>query len=294
MSAYDSTLEGGRYSQAVSEIVGPSSLRGDEPAPTVEPVTAPPTMPDENRLGGVGWLHDSRGRLGTHEWRILRRAIYRELAAASVDRLRLNTRRRPTDSPSVPAPPDSAAVRAAEAHCLAQHPSVEGHARRTWAFGRALAAADGVDNLDEELFYIGCLLHDVTLEQPTPGEDFTLESGAIAAGCLTPHHTDAQGRLLQDMISAHCTPGASVGLDGEHAVYVQAGATADLIGRRLADLSAPAVAAIHEQHPRGDLAADFVAFITAEADAVPRGRFALLRRHGFTLAIRASPSRRVP
>ena len=249
--------------------------------------------PDPDRLGGVGWLQRSSGRLEADERRTLRREIYRELGRATADRLRLATGRRPTTTPPIPAPPDSHAVRAAEARCRAQLPSVEGHARRTWAFGRALAAADGVDNLDEELFYIGCLLHDATLDDPVPGEDFTLQSGLSAAACLTPGHTHDQRTLLRDMISAHCTPGASPAIDGEHAVYIQAGATADLLGRRLADLARTDVAEIHDRHPRGDLVDDFVSLIKAEAAAVPDGRFALLARHGFTVAMRLSPSRRV-
>ncbi len=89
--------------------------------------------------------------------------------------------------------------------------------------------------------------------------------------------------------SDHATPGASVAADGAEAYYVQAGATCDLGGLRLHHLGEQLVAEVLEQHPRTGLTADITARIAAEAAAVPQGRFALLRRTGFALAIRAAP-----
>ncbi|MGE5211894.1 MAG: hypothetical protein ACM3MM_11565 [Acidobacteriota bacterium] len=43
------------------------------------------------------------------------------------------------------------------------------------------------------------------------------------------------------------------------------------------------------RHPRAGLRDDIIGRIRAEAAAVPDGRFALLRRTGFTTAIRLAP-----
>lgn len=251
-------------------------------------------VPDPGRTGGIDWLERTNGVLTRAERRRLVAVSLRSLAADVPDRIQLARGRRATEMPPVPGPPDSRLARDAEAACAEQGRSVQGHSYRTWAFGRTLAALDGVTGLDEELFYVGCLLHDAGLETAVPGEDFTIRSAAAASACVAPHRDACEVRLVEDAISAHCTPGASVEVDGVHATYIQAGATADLLGQRLVELTAGHVADVHARHPRGAFVDDFTRFIAAEARAVPGGRFAMLHRLGFTLAMRASPSRRVP
>jgi len=95
--------------------------------------------------------------------------------------------------------------------------------------------------------------------------------------------------LLCDAVAGHSTPGASIESDGAVAVYVQAGATCDLGGLRLQHLATPFVDDTLGRHPRRGLVEDRRARIDAEADAVPDGRFALLRRTGFGLAIKLAP-----
>ncbi|MEM8708093.1 MAG: phosphohydrolase [Actinomycetota bacterium] len=247
---------------------------------------------DLSRTGGIDWLEATRGALEPAERRRLRNAALRELVTGLPDRLRLATGRRPDHDPVLPPPPDSALARDAEARCAEQSVVVQAHSYRTWAFGRALAAADEAPGFDDELFYLGCLLHDHGLDHAVAGEDFTLRSAAVAEACIEPHRPDDR-RLVADMISAHCTPGATVEVDGVHATYIQAGATADLLGSRLADLSRGYVDSVHTDHPRGDLVAGLGARIRAEAAAVPDGRFAMLHRIGFVVAMRTGPSRRV-
>jgi quinol monooxygenase YgiN len=78
--------------------------------------------------------------------------------------------------------PDSAFAREAERACDELPAALVSHSYRTWLFGRALAAVDGIA-LDLELFYCGSLLHDHGIAQPTPGRDFTLASADRTLAC---------------------------------------------------------------------------------------------------------------
>jgi hypothetical protein len=251
-------------------------------------MTGRPT-PDPSRVGGIGWLEATNGTLTGSERRRLLAAIARGQAAALAGRVKVAVGRRPDRIAPVPAPPDSALARAAIEACAEQPSSVIGHSHRTWAFGRALAAVDGEARLDEELFYVAALLHDTGLLEAVVGEDFTLRSGRIAAACASGYVDEAGVRRVQDAIAVHTTPGVSVSDDGAEGFYVQAGATLDLGGLRLADLAAAQVEGVLADHPRTGLTDDIVTLIRAEAAAVPDGRFALLKRTGFLPAIRFAP-----
>jgi hypothetical protein len=217
--------------------------------------------------------------------------IVRGQAEAAVGRLTLALGRRPSSTEFRP-PPDSALARDAEEAAADQPDALVGHGYRTWAFGRALAAVDGLAGLadfDEELFYVAALLHDVGLVGAVAGEDFTLRSAAAAEPVVTRHAGLEAANAVCDAIAAHATPGVTLETDGPIACYVQAGATCDLGALRLDELSPAFVDRIVADHPRTGFAADIVGRISAEARAVPRGRFQLLRRTGFTLAVRLAP-----
>ena len=95
--------------------------------------------------------------------------------------------------------------------------------------------------------------------------------------------------VLCDAIVDHATPGITVDEHGAEAFYVQTGATCDLGGLRLHHLTASHVESITDAHPRHGFAAEIVGRVRAESQAMPEGRFAVLRRTGFTLAIRLAP-----
>lgn len=187
--------------------------------------------PDPERLGGIAWLERTQGALSAAERRRLIRPILRGQGQALLGRLALLTGRRPAASLAVPEPPHSAMTRAAEDAAADQPAPLLGHAYRTWAFGRALAAADE-EAIDDELFYVACLLHDIGLVEAVAGEDFTLRSGRCAGTVVGAHRPDDID-LVRDAISAHATPGASREVDGLLGFYVQAGAVCDLAGLRL-------------------------------------------------------------
>jgi hypothetical protein len=116
---------------------------------------------------------------------------------------------------------------------------------------------------------------------PVAGEDFTLRSAEAAIACADRHGRD-DGEWIGDGITAHATPGVTVDRDGAIGTYVQAGALLDLGGLRLWDASPSLLREVADRWAPGDL----VPYVVAEAKAVPRGRFALLRRCGMTAAMR--------
>ncbi len=229
------------------------------------------------------------GALTGPEWRRLLLPVLRDGVETLAGRARLALGRRASTTPEIALPPRSALVEAAEEAAATQPAPLLGHANRTWAFGRALAAVDGETGLDDELFYVAALLHDTGLVEAVVGEDFTRRS-ADTAGPLVERHCGADaGEVVRDAIAAHATPGATVADDGPLAFYLQAGAVCDLVGLRLHRLDADFVEDWGRRHARDGLRDDIRGRISAEAAAVPEGRFALLRWTGIGLAIRLSP-----
>lgn len=185
--------------------------------------------------------------------------------------------------------PDSRAAREAEELARAElSPPVLEHSFRTYLFGRALAGVDGVQP-DDEIVYIACLLHDLTLEHPAPGRCFAVTGGerarefALGAG-LAPDRAEAVGAA----VAAHITPGVAADL-ADPGGYVSAGAAVDALGARITDLDRAWVAELLRRHPRLAWKETAVAAFRAEAAAVPRGRTALLLRTGFTPTVRLAP-----
>ncbi len=251
--------------------------------------------PDPSRLGGIEWTRRTRGALTGSERRRLMGAIARAQAENLAGRVKLALGRLPAGARDLDLndfrPPDSALAREAQDACREQSPAVAGHSHRTWIFGNALAALDR-ERLDPELFYVAALLHDAGIEQPVAGEDFTLRSAERAVTCARAGGLqDAQTELIADAITVHATPGITAAIDGALGYYVQSGATADLAGNRLWDIPKTLVAGANDLHPRHGVKAAIRHLVRDEAAAVPDGRFALLVRCGFIVAIRLAPLR---
>jgi hypothetical protein len=251
--------------------------------------------PDPERLGGLGWTRRTRGALSREERRRMLAAMARTQAEMLAGRIKLALGRLPAGAEKLDLadfrPPDSALAAAAEDACAEQSPAIAGHSHRTWVFGSALAALDATP-LDPELFYLGALLHDFGIESPVAGEDFTLRSADRAITCGRAAGLEAASAdLVGDAITVHATPGITAQDDGALGCYIQAGATADLIGVRLWDLPKTFVAGTIERHPRRGVRSAIKGNIRAEARAVPEGRFALLARYGFLVAVKLAPIR---
>jgi hypothetical protein len=250
--------------------------------------------PDPARVGGLAWTRHGGGALSSAERRRLLGEIAKGQAVNLAGRTKLALGRRPAAAAEIDAksfaPPDSKLAREAEEACAEQPAFVAGHSYRTWMYGLALATLDRSD-LDPEFFYCAALLHDHGIAEPQPGQDFTLRSADRALACAEGAGIGAEeGEAIADAICVHATPGVRIERDGPLGCYVQWGAMTDVAGLRLWDVSADNVEEVLRRHPREpSFKADLSAAVRAESKAVPEGRFALLSRCGFSLAIRLAP-----
>jgi hypothetical protein len=204
-------------------------------------------------------------------------------------------RRRPTDVDltDLLELPDTRLVREAEDEAAARQTApLLAHGYRTAVFARALARLDGAA-VDDELLVVCGLLHDAGLEPSVPGEDFTRRSAASAAIAA-----DRAGRSdacahLDDAITVHTTIGIDPAVDGALGAYTQFGAMVDLVGLRERHLPHEFVRRSVAAHPRAGFVGCILPALGREARAVPGGRFDLLRRLGFSPAVRlaAIPTR---
>ncbi|MET9031015.1 HD domain-containing protein [Nocardia sp. NPDC004168] len=186
-------------------------------------------------------------------------------------------------------PPDTAFALAAgrEAHGVLSA-SMLNHSYRVWAFGKTLARAHGAQ-LDDELFYTAAMLHDIELENPQPNRCFAVRGAEHAAHLLGELDVPADRvALIRDGIADHMTLGADSDLS-DLAGALAAGAGVDLFGNRIQELDPQWVAEIISHHPRLDFKRLVTAAVAREAEAVPDGRTALLRRFGFDLMVDSSP-----
>jgi hypothetical protein len=157
--------------------------------------------------------------------------------------------------------------------------------------GHALACQDR-QVLDPELFYVAALLHDAGIVRVVTGEDFTIRSARVVAEVVARVRPDdsSLATSLGDSVVAHASPGLSADID-PIGFYVQVGAMADLAALRRWDLPRGYTGSAYRAHPANDVFGVVAAAISAEARAVPRGRFAMLRRSGMSLMVRFSPNR---
>jgi hypothetical protein len=123
-------------------------------------------------------------------------------------------------------------------------------------------------------------------------EDFTIRSARAVSEVMARARPDDPGLAtsLADSVVAHTTPGLTADVD-PIGFYVQVGAMADLAALRRWDLPRGYIGMAYRAYPANDVFADVAASIIAEARAVPRGRFAMLRRAGMPLMVRFSPNR---
>jgi HD superfamily phosphodiesterase len=93
------------------------------------------------------------------------------------------------------------------------HPAVTAHSHRSHQFAVALAAADGV-GLDDEVLYLGTVLHDIGLSSAAAGDErFEVRGANVVRGLLLDHGME-RDRVANvwDCIAMHAStrsPGTS-------------------------------------------------------------------------------------
>jgi hypothetical protein len=270
-----------------------TSYERSHPSPT-------PARPDGKAavadLGTLGWVDRTGGQLSGAERRSLLGPVARTHAANAAGRLstlaRLNSGRRAWVAPSLLAPPTSTLTRAAVEQARRRlSPALLNHSYRTFAFGAALGALEGI-TVDAELLFAAALLHDTGLPTSDQNVDFTRGSARIARDVAEDVDlSSAATETMRTAITLHISPNVPLAR-GPVAYLLAAGAGVDVVGLRSWQLPPDLLAAVVEQHPRLGFKGEFTAACRTEGTRVPRGRVQFLRRYGaFNLAIRIAPFR---
>jgi hypothetical protein len=257
-------------------------------------VVSPP-HPDDP-IGSIGWTERTGGVLTARECLSLAPPLLRGELGILTGRiamaLRIHSGRRRYIDPASLVPPDSALARDAEvaAEDLLT-PALLNHSRRSYTWGAAIAALQGI-TFDRELLYVAALFHDTGIPSPVPHVDFTVRSAALAREFTESHHVAADDReLVANAIALHHTPG--VGLEaGAEAYLMSAGAGVDVFGLRSNEVPDAVRKGVVQKYPRLGFKREFAGLIRAEAKQVPRGRAWYLHRFAASdLTIRLAPFR---
>ena len=174
--------------------------------------------------------------------------------------------------------PDSRAAKEAEQLCREESsPMLYAHALRSYFFAYLLGSADGL-RFDEELLYVGCVLHDVGLtpayEEPVRsfeyvGADVAAELAERRGWALDRRHT------LHRSIVLHMAPSISPA-ELPEVLLLEAGVACDVSGARTAEVSGRAMQEIVARYSRADFKREFAALMGREARRKPDCSAALL------------------
>ncbi|WP_374009173.1 HD domain-containing protein [Leifsonia sp. LS-T14] len=247
-------------------------------------------------LGTFGWVDRTGGQLSLAERRSLLRPVAWAHAANAAGRLsmlvRLNSGRRARLAPALLVPPSSALTRAAVEHAQRRlTPAVLNHSYRTFMFGAAIGALEGL-TVDAELLFAAALLHDTGLPISGQKVDFTRGSARIARDVAEGVGlSSAATETISNAITLHLNPNVPLA-SGPVPYLLAAGAGLDVVGLRSWQLPPDLLGWVVEQHPRLGFKGEFIAASRTEAARVPRGRVQFLRRYGaFDIAIQLAPFR---
>ena len=148
-------------------------------------------------------------------------------------------------------------------------PVVAAHSARSYQFAAAFAAADGVE-LDQEVLYLGTILHDVGLSPAAAGsERFEVRGANVVRALLLEHGMDrARVANVWDCIAMHASTPLARHKSPETR-YANRGIALDVRGAGAETLDLAVVRAVLERWPRHDFPARFEAVLADEVRANP-------------------------
>lgn len=248
------------------------------------------------QIGSIAWTERTGGVLTRRERRALARPLLRGELAIVTGRialaLRLHPGRRQIIDPARFLPPDSALAKDAETAARGiLSPALLNHSRRSYAWGSAIAALDGIE-FDRELLYVAAMFHDTGLASHVPEVDFTIRSAALARSFTDDHGLADPGReTVANAIALHHTPG--VGMDsGAEAFLLSAGAGVDVFGLHSDRVPDAIRKQVVSDFPRVGFKREFARLFREEAKQVPHGRAWYLHRFALSdITIRLAPFR---
>jgi hypothetical protein len=129
-------------------------------------------------------------------------------------------------------------------------PFLFNHVMRSYAFGREAAALQGL-KYDEELYFLGAVLHDLGLVEQFIGNDrFEIDGADAAAAFLSRQgYSDRKIAVVWDAIALHTTPGVPQRKQPEIAL-VQLGSGIDIGAIPRSLLTPEGVEIILAEYPR--------------------------------------------
>jgi hypothetical protein len=249
---------------------------------------------DAVTLGSATWVEQTSGWLTAADRRALLPPLVGTHARMAAGRigllLRLDSGRHAWIDPERLVTPKSTLAQAAENTArLALSPALLNHSHRTYVFGCALGALEGIE-FDPELLFAAAMLHDTGLIDPAGNADFTVASSRLArevaqqVGLST-----AATETMRTAITMHLSPGVGHAA-GPVAYLLSAGAAVDVVGLRSWQLPPSTLSSAVSRHPRADFKRVFTEAFQREAARVPQGRVKFLHRYGaFAAAIRFAP-----
>jgi hypothetical protein len=166
-------------------------------------------------------------------------------------------------------PPDT--VLAVEVRRLLDQcaPVVAAHSERSYQFAAAFAATDGV-GLDDEVLYLGTVLHDVGLSPAAEGSERFEVRGANLMRTLLLDHGMERDRVANvwDCIAMHASTALARHKSPETR-YANRGIALDVRGSGVEALEPALVRAVLDRWPRHDFPAEFEAVLADEVRANP-------------------------
>jgi hypothetical protein len=163
-----------------------------------------------------------------------------------------------TPSPRLLELPDSDIARAAQGFVLDLGPAfVANHCMRSYLFARELAAVKGLRrdvDFDDELVFLGCILHDLGVTEHANGDQRFEVDGADAAAQFLRERGVPDDKIdtVWQAIALHTSAGLAHRFGTEHAV-TQMGIAADVFGADRDLLPAGFADEVHESWPRHNL-----------------------------------------
>jgi hypothetical protein len=148
-------------------------------------------------------------------------------------------------------------------------PVVAAHSERSHQFAAAFAAVDGVE-LDDEVLYLGTVLHDVGLSSAADGsERFEVRGANLVRARLLDHGMERDRvENVWDCIAMHASTPLARHKSPETR-YANRGIALDVRGSGAEALEPALVRAVLDRWPRHDFPAEFEAVLADEVRAHP-------------------------
>jgi hypothetical protein len=148
-------------------------------------------------------------------------------------------------------------------------PVVAAHCERSYQFAAAFAASDGVE-LDDEVLYLGTILHDIGLSPAADGSERFEVRGANLVRALLLNHGMERDRIdnVWDCIAMH----ASTPLARHKSLetrYANRGIALDVRGSGVEALEPTLVRTVLDRWPRRDFPTEFEAVLADEVRTHP-------------------------